>query len=104
MDDYAGLFSLASGVEGHRAGTLVQVTVSAVHPSRLVLNFSDHDKVLADACVLLCGHIGTLVLLELGYTGPLSTRPQMTAGAGSDSRRADAARTTEPKHPKQGTM
>jgi hypothetical protein len=33
----------------------------------LVLDFSDHQQVLTDACVLLCGHTGALKLLELGY-------------------------------------
>ncbi len=78
MHGYAGHFSLATRVEGHPAGTLVQVTVSALDPSRLVLDFSDHE-VLTDACVLLCGSIGALVLLELGYTGPLIRRPRLAA-------------------------
>ena len=30
-------------------------------------------------CVLLCGHIGALQLLELGYTGPLAKRPRLAA-------------------------
>ncbi len=79
MHGYAGHFSLATGVEGHPAGTLVHVTVSARDPSRLVLDFSNHDQVLTDACVLLCGSIGALVLLELGYTGPLIRRPRLAA-------------------------
>ena len=40
MDGHAGEFSLATPVEGHPAGTLVQVTVSAAHHLRLALNFS----------------------------------------------------------------
>jgi hypothetical protein len=80
MDGYAGDFLLATPVEAHPAGSLVQVTVSAAHRSRLVLDFSDRDQVLTDACVLLCGHIGALKLVELGYTGPLSRRPRLAAG------------------------
>jgi hypothetical protein len=79
VDGYAGRFSLATPVEGRRAGTAVQVTVSAPDPSRLVLDFSDHHQVLTDACVLLCGHTGALELLELGYTGPLARRPRLAA-------------------------
>ena len=79
MDGHAGLFSLAAPVEGHLAGTLVEVTVSVPNPSRLVLDFSNHQQVLTDACVLLCGHIGALQLLELGYTGPLAKRPRLAA-------------------------
>ena len=29
--------------------------------------------------MLLCGHIGALQLLELGYTGPLVKRPRLAA-------------------------
>jgi hypothetical protein len=83
VDGYAGDFSLASHVEEHRAGTLVRVTVSAPDPSRLVLDFSNHHQVLTDACVLLCGSIGALKLLELGYTGPLATRPRLAGSAPS---------------------
>jgi hypothetical protein len=78
VDGDVGLFSLATPVEGHPAGTLVQVTVSGPDPSRLVLEFSEH-QVLTDACVLLCGHTGALELLELGYTGPLVRRPRLAA-------------------------
>ena len=85
LDDYAGHFSLATAVEAHPAETLVQVTVSALHPSRLVLDFSEHQQVLTDARVLLCGHIGALELVELGYTGPLAMRPRLAAGARSKS-------------------
>ena len=85
MDGHAGSFSLVTPVEGHRAGTLVEVTVSA--PSRLLLNFSSHHQVLADACVLLCGHVGARVLLELGYTGPLVRRPQMSGCARTNASR-----------------
>jgi hypothetical protein len=77
VDGYAGEFELAIAVEGHSAGAPVRVTVSALHPSLLVLDFSDDHQVLRDACVLLCGHVGTLTLLELGYTGPLVRRPLM---------------------------
>ena len=76
MDGYAGLFSLATAVQGHPAGTLVQVTVSVPNPSRLVLGL-DHHQVLTDARVLLCGHVGARELLELGYTGPLARRPRL---------------------------
>jgi hypothetical protein len=79
LDAYAGLFSLVTAVEGHPAGTLVQVTVSAPNPSELVLNLSDARHVLTDARVLLCGHIGALELLEQGYTGPLARRPRLAA-------------------------
>jgi hypothetical protein len=82
VDGYPGLFSLAAAVDGHPAGTLVQVTVSVPNPSRLVLDFSNH-QVLTDACVLLCGHIGALALLELGYTGPLARRPRLAACEGA---------------------
>jgi hypothetical protein len=78
VDGYAGDFSLATPVDP--AGTVVQVSVSAVHPSRLVLDFSEHDQVLTNACVLLCGHIGALELLQLGYSGPLVRRPRLAAG------------------------
>jgi hypothetical protein len=94
VDGHAGDFSLATPVEGHSAGTLVQVSVSAAHPSRLVLTFSDHDPVLTNACALLCGHIGALELLELGYTGPLVRRPRLAAVAPSNVCGADAARHT----------
>jgi hypothetical protein len=95
VDGCAGHFSLATAVEAHPAETLVQVTVSARHPSRLVLDFSDQQQVLTDARVLLCGHIGAVELLDLGYTGPLAMRPRLAAGARSKaSRRADAARPT----------
>ena len=77
LDGYAGQFSLATVVEAHPAGTLVQVTVSALHSSRLVLDFSDDHQVLADAYVLLCGSIGAVKLLELGYNGPLAERPRL---------------------------
>ncbi len=80
---YAGLFSLATPVEEHPAGTLVQVTVPVPNPSRLVLDFSNHHQVRTDACVLLCGSIGALRLLELGYTGPLVTRPRLAACEGA---------------------
>jgi hypothetical protein len=76
VDARAGDFSLATPVEGHPVGALVQVTVSAAHPSRLLLDFGD-DQVLMDACVLLCGHIGALELQELGYAGPLVRRPRL---------------------------
>jgi hypothetical protein len=72
---------LAARVEGHGVGTLVHVTVSALHSSRVVLDFSDQHDVLMDACVLLCGHIGARELLEGGYTGPLIQRPRL-AGDG----------------------
>jgi hypothetical protein len=79
----------------------VQATVSAAHPSRLLLDFGDHHPVLMDACVLLCGHIGALELLELGYTGPLVRRPRLAAVAPSSACGADAARpTTEVMHRK----
>jgi hypothetical protein len=102
VDGHAGDFSLATPVEGHPAGTLVQVTVPAAHPSLIVLNFSDDDPVLMNARALLCGHIGALELLELGYTGPLVRRPRLAAVAPSNvSHAADAARrTTERVHRK----
>lgn len=74
---YAGLFSLATPVEGHPAETLVQVTVSVADPSLLVLAFSNQHEVLTDARVLLCGSIGTLVLRDLGYSGQLVRRPRL---------------------------
>jgi hypothetical protein len=39
--------------------------------------------VLTDACVLLCGHVGTLALLKLGYTGPLVRWSRLAGGAWS---------------------
>ena len=60
-------------------GTLVHVTVCIPNHSQLVLDFGDHNQVVTDACVLLCGHIGALKLIELGYTGPLIRRPQLAA-------------------------
>jgi hypothetical protein len=77
VDAYAGDFVLAIPVQGRFPGTLVQVAVSALHPSRLTLDFGDAHQVLTDACVLLCGHTGALKLLELGYTGPLARRPHL---------------------------
>ena len=77
MEVYAGDFSLAIPVHGHPAGTLVHVTVSPSHPAQLVLDFSEQQQVLTDACVLLCGSVGVVRLLELGYTGPLAERPQL---------------------------
>jgi hypothetical protein len=91
VDGHAGLFSLATAVQGHPAGTLVQVTVSVPDPSRLVLDFS-HHQVLTDARVLLCGHIGALELLELGYTGPLARRPRLAAREGARVHRELRAR------------
>jgi hypothetical protein len=82
VDGFSGDFSLATCVEGHRAGTLVKVTVLAPDPSRLVLDFSNHQQVLADAFVLLCGSIGAVKLLELGYNGPLPERPRLAAREG----------------------
>ena len=38
-----------------------------------------HNRVVTDACVPLCGHIGALKLIELGYTGPLIRRPRLAA-------------------------
>ena len=81
-DGYAGLFALATPVEGNPAGTLVQVTVSVTNPSQLVLDLSCR-QVLTDARVLLCGSIGSLVLLDLGYTGPLVRRARLAAGEGA---------------------
>jgi hypothetical protein len=83
VDDYAGVFSLATPVEGHPAETLVQVTVSVPDTSQLVLAFSNKHQVLTDACVLLCGSVGTLVLRDLGYTGPLIKRPRLVAREGA---------------------
>ena len=102
MDGHAGEFSLATPVEGHPAGTLVQVTVSEAHLSQLALNFSDHHPVLTNACALLCGHVGVLELLELGYTGPLVMRPRPAGVAPSNaSHAADAgSHTTELVHRK----
>ena len=57
----------------------MHVTVCIPNQSRLVLDFDDHDQVVTDACVLLCGHIGAFKLIELGYTGPLIRRPRMAA-------------------------
>jgi hypothetical protein len=89
---YAGDFSLATTVEGHPAGALVPVTVSAPRPSQLVLDLSDHTQVQTDACVLLCGHVGTMQLLELGYTGRLVRRPRLAAPPRSNlPESADAA-------------
>ena len=77
MDQFAGDFSLVTRVAGHRPGTRVRVTISARDRARLVLEFSNHQQVLADACVLLCGSVGALRLLELGYTGELIERPRL---------------------------
>ena len=79
MHGDAGDFCLAAGLEGQPPGTLVRVTISALDRSRLVLHFSNHHDVQTDACVLLCGSVGELVLLELGYTGPLVRRPRLAA-------------------------
>jgi hypothetical protein len=78
VDGYAGDFALAIPLEGHPPGTLVRVSLRALHPSQLLLDFSDHHPVLTDACVLLCGHTGALKLVELGYTGPLARRPELS--------------------------
>ena len=77
MAGYAGDFSLAAAVDGHPAGTLAHVTVSAASPSRLMLEFSDHHQGQTDAYVLLCGHTGARALLGMGYTGPLARRPRL---------------------------
>jgi hypothetical protein len=90
VDGYAGDFSLATPVEGHPAGTLVQVTVPARHPSRLVLDFSDHQA-LMDARVL--GHIGVLELLELGLHRPA----RQAASAGSVRAPESFLRTLTPR-------
>jgi len=82
VDGYAGLFSLATAVEGHAVGTLVRVTVSIPNPTQLVLDFSSHE-VLTDARALLCGSTGALALRDLGYTGPLVTRPRLEAWPGA---------------------
>ena len=83
MNGETGAFPLATPVEGHAAGTLVQVTVAAVHPSQLALDFSDHE-VMTDAAVLLCGHTGARELLERGYTGPLAIRPRLATPSPSE--------------------
>ena len=77
-DYYAGLFSLVTHVNGRPAGTLVRVSVSRPNPSQLVLELNK-QQVLTDARVLLCGSIGSVVLRELGYTGPLVMRPRLKA-------------------------
>jgi len=78
--DAGFLFSLAGPVEGHGVGTPVHVTVCVSNHARLVLYFGDHhNRVVTDACVLLCGHVGALKLIELGYTGPLIRRPRLAA-------------------------
>jgi hypothetical protein len=79
VDDYAEVFSLATPVEGHPAETLVHVTVSVPDPSQLLLAFNNKHQVMTDACGLLCGSVGTLVLRDLGYTGPLIKRPRLAA-------------------------
>jgi hypothetical protein len=94
VNGYAGEFSLAASYEGHPAGTLVRVTVSERHPSQLVLAFGER-QVLTDACVLLCGHIGALRLLELGYTGRLIRQPRLAACVRSEGSRS-AGGATEP--------
>lgn len=86
MDAYAGRFELATRIETHRAGTLVNVTVSTADHARLVLDLSDHE-LLTDASVLLCGTIGARELLDHGYSGPLATRPRLAAIARSKSSR-----------------
>jgi hypothetical protein len=102
VDGYAGDFSLATTVEAHPAETLVRVTVSALQPSGLMLEFSDHRQVRTDARALLCGHVGAEELRELGYTGPLTRRPRLAAGAQSKvSGRAHASHSpAERKHQK----
>ena len=87
LEGFAGDFSLATRVEGHPAETLVHVSVSEPDASRLVLDFGHEHEVLRDACYLLCGSIGTRVLLELGYTGRLITRPPLAAGTSSQASR-----------------
>jgi hypothetical protein len=77
MDRYAGDFSLATSVEGHPSGTLAHVSVSARHPTRVTLDFSDRHPALTDATVLLSGDTGAVKLRELGYTGPLTKRPRL---------------------------
>jgi hypothetical protein len=79
VDVYAGDFWLLFPVEEHPAGTLVHVTVPAPHSSQLLLDFDNQQQVVTDAGVLLCGHVGALKLLELGYTGPIVRRPLMAA-------------------------
>ena len=79
MASFAGDFALAMPVERYPAGTLVPVSVSPRHPSRVMLDFTEHE-VLTDAGVLLCGHVGALELLKLGYAGPLARRPPLASG------------------------
>jgi hypothetical protein len=79
---YVGLFTLATPLEGRPVGTLVEVTVSVPNPSRLELDFGSHS-VQTDARVLLCGSVGAVRLLELGYTGPLIRRPQLAESEGA---------------------
>ena len=95
VDCYAGRFSLGAPVDGHPAGTLVHVTVSVSNPSQLVLAFSTQDQVRTDACVLLCGSIGSLVLQDRGYTGPLVRRPRLAAYEGSRSYRERPTRVSK---------
>jgi hypothetical protein len=83
VDIYAGIFLLATRLDGHPVGTLVRVTISVPNQSRLMVEFCDHHQVLTDACVLLCGSIGTHRLLELGYTGPLIRRPRLATDEGA---------------------
>jgi hypothetical protein len=97
VEGYAGDFSLATPVGGHRAGTTVRVKSRQIDPSRLVLDFGDQDQVQVDACVLLCGHVGALGLLEVGYTGPLVRRPRPAPVRGSNASRGRCgSSTTEP--------
>jgi hypothetical protein len=102
LDGYAGDFSLATTVEAHPAETLVRVTVSALQPSGLMLEFDDHQQVPTDARVLLCGHVGAEELRELGYTGPLARRPRLApSGRSKASGRVEASHSpTGRKHRK----
>jgi hypothetical protein len=102
LDGYAGDFSLATAVEAHPAETMVRVTVSALQPSGLVLEFSDHQQVRTDARVLLCGHVGAEELLKLGYNGPLARRPRLAARGHSKASGCENAShsPTERKHQK----
>jgi hypothetical protein len=82
VDGLGESFTLATYVGANRPGSSVKVTVSAPDHSRLVLDFSDQHRVLADAGVLLCGSTGATMLREHGYTGSLIERPRLASSEG----------------------
>ena len=96
MDGYAGDFSLATPVEGHPAGTLVQVTVSVPNPSRLVLEATAEGRATAKAAHREgsrgSGWRGTCGRRSIASRAQSSAAAWKRSGLGRLTRKASASR------------